>query len=222
VALPFVGEYSLAPIALKLDVVSVLKLSFLPVFLTLFLMVFLDTLGTLVGLGAAAKILDEKGDFPEVEKPMMVDAVSTSIAALLGTSTTGAYIESAVGIREGARTGMAALVTAGLFGLALFFIPVLAPLQQLRYVYAPALILVGILMMERMTAIDFSDWTEAIPAVVTICAMVFSYNIANGLTAGLALYPILKAGQGQLSRLHPASIILGLCCLAYYAFGILH
>lgn len=221
-AWPFVGEYSLAPIAMQLDVASVLRLSFLPVFLTLFLMVFLDTLGTLVGLGAASNILDEKGDFPQIEKPMMVDAVSTTAAALLGTSTTGAYIESATGIREGARTGLAALVTAGLFCLALFFIPLLEPLQNLHYVYAPALILVGILMMERMTAIDFSDWTEAIPAVVTIAAMVFTYNIANGLTAGLALYPILKLVQGRLTRLHPASIVLGVCCMAYYLVGIIH
>jgi adenine/guanine/hypoxanthine permease len=222
VALPFVGDYSLAPIAFKLDVLSVVKLSFLPVFLTLFLMVFLDTLGTLVGLGAAAKILDEKGDFPEIEKPMLVDAFSTSIAALLGTSTSGAYIESATGIREGARTGAAALVTGGLFILALFFLPLIEPLQNLRYVYSPALVLVGILMMERMTALDFSDWTEAIPAVVTIGAMVFTYNIANGLTAGLVLYPVLKIACGRFSQLHPGSLVLGAACLAYYVFGMIH
>jgi AGZA family xanthine/uracil permease-like MFS transporter len=221
-ALPFTGAYDLSPIALQLDIASVLKLSFLPVFLTLFLMVFLDTLGTLVGLGAAAKILDEKGNFPQIERPMMVDAGTTMIASLLGTSTSGAFIESATGIREGARTGVAAIVTGLLFALSLFLIPLFEPLQHLQYVYAPALVIVGILMMERMTAICFEDWTEAIPAVVTIGAMVFTYNIANGLTAGLALYPLLKLACGRVKELHPGSVILGLCCLGYYVFGMIH
>src|SRR5439155_17807340 len=96
--------YSIAPIALHLDISGVLKLSFLPILLTLFLMSFLDTLGTLVGVGAAGGMLDARGDFPETEKPMTVDAISCCISGLLGTSTSGAYIESAVGIREGART----------------------------------------------------------------------------------------------------------------------
>src|SRR6202043_2055132 len=97
--------YSLAPIALHLDIAGVLRISFLPILLTLFLMSFLDTLGTLVGVGAAGGMLDERGDFPEIEKPMTVDAISCCLSGLLGTSTSGAYIESAVGIREGARTG---------------------------------------------------------------------------------------------------------------------
>jgi AGZA family xanthine/uracil permease-like MFS transporter len=221
-ALPFVAPYDLGPVAFQLEIASVLKLSFLPVFLTLFLMVFLDTLGTLVGLGAAAKILDAQGDFPQIERPMLVDAATTSLAAVLGTSTSGAYIESATGIREGARTGAAAVVTGLLFAASLFLIPLFEPLQHLHFVYAPALVIVGILMMERMTAIDFGDWTEAIPAMVTIAAMVFTYNIANGLTAGLALYPLLKLGSGRGRELHPGSIILGVSCLAYYVFGLIH
>jgi adenine/guanine/hypoxanthine permease len=138
---------SISPIALKLDVAGVLKLSFLPVLLTLFLMSFLDTLGTLVGVGAAGGMLDEKGNFPEIERPMMVDAVTCMFSGLVGTSTSGAYIESATGIREGARTGLAAVTTAGLFAVALFFIPLIEPLQQLRYAYGPALIAVGVLML---------------------------------------------------------------------------
>ena len=100
-----------APLAFRLDIVGVLKLSFLPVLLTLVLMSFLDTLGTLVGVGAAGDMLDKDGNFPQVERPMMVDALSCVFASLVGTSTSGAYIESATGIREGARTGLAAVVT---------------------------------------------------------------------------------------------------------------
>src|SRR5882757_5442767 len=122
-AMPFAGEYSLAPIALQLDIRGVLRLSFLPILLTLFLMSFLDTLGTLVGVGAAGGMLDERGNFPDIEKPMIVDALSCTLSGLLGTSTSGAYIESAVGIRDGARTGLAAVTTAAMFALSLFFIP---------------------------------------------------------------------------------------------------
>ncbi|MGZ5493867.1 MAG: NCS2 family permease, partial [Thermoanaerobaculia bacterium] len=124
-AIPFTGQYSLAPIALKLDITGVLRLSFLPILLTLFLMSFLDTLGTLIAVGAAGNMLDENGNFPQIEKPMTVDAISCIVAGLCGTSTSGAYIESATGIKEGARTGVAAITTGALFALSLFFIPLI-------------------------------------------------------------------------------------------------
>jgi adenine/guanine/hypoxanthine permease len=166
-ALPFTGPYDLAPVAFQLDIVSVLRLSFLPILLTLFLMSLLDTLGTLVGLGAAAGMLDEKGDFPDIEKPMLVDAVTCVVAGLAGTSTSGAYIESSTGIREGARTGLASLVTAGLFAISLFFIPLFEPMQSLRFAYAPALMIVGMLMLGAVAKIDFDDLTELVPAFTT-------------------------------------------------------
>ncbi|MGQ9671743.1 MAG: NCS2 family permease [Candidatus Aminicenantales bacterium] len=222
VALPFVGKYNLAPIAFKLDIGGVLKLSFLPILLTLFLMSFLDTLGTLVGVGAAGKMLDDKGNFPDIERPMMVDAASCMFSALVGTSTSGAYIESATGIREGARTGLAAITTGFLFLISLFFIPLIEPLQQLRYAYGPALIAVGLLMMSSVTKIDFSDLTETIPAFATIVMMIFTYNIANGLTAGLVLYPLFKLIAGRGRQLNAGSVVLGLLCLVYYIFGLPH
>ncbi len=222
VALPFAGKYSLAPIAFKLDIAGVLNLSFLPILLTLFLMSFLDTLGTLVGVGAAGKMLDEQGNFPDIEKPMMVDAASCMFSALVGTSTSGAYIESATGIREGARTGLAAITTGLLFLLCLFFIPLVEPLQQLRYAYGPALIAVGLLMMGSVTQIKFADLTESIPAFATIVMMIFTYNIANGLTAGLVLYPLFKLIAGRVKELNAGSVVLGLLCLIYYIFGLPH
>jgi AGZA family xanthine/uracil permease-like MFS transporter len=222
VALPFVGDYSLAPLAFGLDIPGVLQISFFPVLLTLFLMGFLDTLGTLVALGAAGDLLDGRGNFPEIERPMFVDALSSMFAPLAGTTTSGAYIESATGIREGARTGLAAVTTASLFAASLFFIPLIEPLQRMRFVYAPALIAVGLAMMGSFRQIDFEDLTEAAPAFATIVMMVFTYNIANGLTAGLVLYPLVKIAAGKGSKLRASSVVLALLCTIYYAYGLPH
>jgi len=221
-AMPFTGDYSLAPIALHLDIAGVLRLSFLPILLTLFLMSFLDTVGTLVGVGAAGGMLDERGNFPQIERPMTVDAIACMISGLVGTSTSGAYIESAVGIREGARTGLAAISTAALFALSLFFIPLVEPLQQLRFAYGPALIAVGVLMLDSVRRIDFADLTELAPAFATIVMMVFTYNIANGLTAGLVLHPLMKLLTGRAREINAGSAVLAALCLVYYAFGLPH
>jgi AGZA family xanthine/uracil permease-like MFS transporter len=221
-ALPFAGDYSLEAIALQLDLAGVFRLSFLPILLTLFLMSFLDTLGTLVGVGAAAGMLDEKGNFPDPEKPMLVDATACVFASLVGTSTSGAYIESAAGVKEGARTGLAAVVTGLLFAVALFFIPLVQPLQTLAFAYGPALVAVGVMMMASVRNIDWDDLTEAVPAFVTLTMMVFTYNIANGLTAGLIIYPVLKVLAGRARELTAGSVVLGLLCSVYYVFGLPH
>jgi len=222
IALPFTGDYNLGPIALKLDIAGVLRLSFLPVLLTLFLMGFLDTLGTLVGVGAAGGMVDEKGNFPRIEQPMMVDAATCVFSALVGTTTSGAYIESATGIREGARTGLAAVSTAILFAGSLFFIPLFEPLQQLRFAYGPALIAVGVLMVGSIAKIDFEDLTELVPAFATVVMMLFTYNIGNGLTAGLVLYPVIKVLAGRGRELSGGSVVLGALCAVYYVFGLPH
>ncbi|HEY0789338.1 MAG TPA: NCS2 family permease [Thermoanaerobaculia bacterium] len=221
-ALPFTGPYSLAPIALQLDISGVLRLAFLPILLTLFLMSLLDTLGTLVGVGAAGEMLDRDGNLPQIERPMTVDAIACMLSGLVGTSTSGAYIESATGIREGARTGLAAVTTGILFALSLFFLPLLEPLQQLRYAYGPALIAVGVLMVEPIRRIDFEDLTELVPAFATIVMMAFTYNIANGLTAGLVLHPLMKALAGRWREITPGGAVLAILCGVYYAFGLPH
>jgi adenine/guanine/hypoxanthine permease len=222
VALPFSGDYDLGPIAFQLDVAGVFRLTFLPVLLTLFLMSFLDTLGTLVGVGAAGGMLDKDGRFPQMERPMLVDAASCMVGAVVGTSTSGAYIESAAGVREGARTGLAAVTTGLLFAASLFFIPLVQPLQSLSYAYGPALIAVGVMMLGSVTKIEFDDPTEAVPAFATLAMIVFTYNIANGLTAGLVLYPVMKLIAGRARELTGGSIVLALMCLVYYVFGLPH
>jgi AGZA family xanthine/uracil permease-like MFS transporter len=221
-AMPFTGELRLSPLLLQLDVRGVLQLAFVPALLTLVIMGLLDTLGTLVGLGAAAGLLDEKGHLPGIEKPMTVDAVSCVFAGLVGTTTSGAYIESAAGIREGARTGLAALSTAALFAISLFFVPLVEPLQRLHYAYAPALVAVGLLMAGSARRIDFDDLTELVPAFATIGMMVFTYNIGNGLTAGLLLYPVVKAAAGRWREVHAGGWVLAAVSAVYFAFGLPH
>lgn len=215
-ALPFTGAYSLAPVAFELDFVSMLRLSFLPILMTLFLMALLDTLGTLVALDTMT------GGKNDLKKPMLVDAVACIFSGVVGTSTSGAYIESSTGIREGARTGLASVVTAALFGLSLFFIPLFEPMQSLQYAYAPALLIVGMLMLGAVAKIDFDDLTELVPAFTTVVVMVFTFNIANGLTAGLVLYPIMKVLSGRWRELRAGTIVLAALCAIYYVFGIPH
>jgi AGZA family xanthine/uracil permease-like MFS transporter len=222
VDLPWSEEYRLDPIAFQLDILGVLRLSFLPILITLFLVSFLDTLGTLSGVGAAGNMLDKEGNFPQVERPMLVDALSCIFSALIGTSTSGAYIESATGVREGARTGLAAVTTAVLFAVCLFFIPLVKPLQELSFAYGPALIAVGVLMMGAVVHINFDDLTELVPAFTTIVLMIFTFNIANGLTAGLILYPIIKIATGRWREVNAGSAVLGMMCLVYYVFGLPH
>ena len=215
-------NYDLGRIAGELDILGALRVEHLPILFTLFLMSFLDTLGTLFALGAAGGILDERGDFPELHKPMVVDSLSCMFSALVGTSTSGAYIESATGIRDGARTGLAAVVVALLFALCLFFVPLVGPLQTLKFAYAPALMVVGLLMFQAVRAIDVDDLTELTPALGCITMTVFTYNIANGLTAGLILHPAMKLLTGRVREIRVASAVLGAACLAYYAVGLPH
>jgi AGZA family xanthine/uracil permease-like MFS transporter len=219
VALPTDG---IMEIAFQLDILGVLHFDFLTILLTLFVIGFLDTIGTLYALASTANMLDEKGNIADVDKPMLVDSLACMFAALVGTTTSGAYIESATGIREGARTGLAAVVTGLLFAATLFFVPLVTPLQNLQFVYGPAMMIVGVLMFGAARKLDVDDWTELVPAVVTIVMMVFTYNIANGLTAGLILHPVLKMLCWRWRDIHPGSALLGAMCLVYYVFGNLH
>ena len=216
------GELRFREIGADGQVLSLFSWTLLPVLLTLFLMDFLDTIGTLVGVGAAGNMLDENGNFPQIEKPMLVDAGACIVSALLGTSTSGAYIESAAGVKDGARTGLAALVTGTLFLVSLFFVPLVAPLQSLQYAYGPALVVVGILMMDSIREISFDDLSEAVPAFLTILMMAFTTNIANGLTAGLVIYPLVKVATGRARDLNGGMLVLAGLCALYYLSGLVH
>jgi AGZA family xanthine/uracil permease-like MFS transporter len=216
------GNYGLEQVAFKLDILGCLRFDFLTILLTLFLISFLDTLGTIYALGSAAGMLDDKGNLADVEKPMVVDSLSCMFSAVIGTSTSGAFIESATGIKEGARTGLAAIVTGLCFAVALFFMPLFKPLQSLAFAYGPALMIVGVMMFGALRHLDTQDLTELVPALVTIVMMVFTYNIANGLTAGLIVHPALKLMCGKWRQIHPGGAVLAVLCLSYYIFGRMH
>ncbi|MFC1590636.1 NCS2 family permease [Candidatus Omnitrophota bacterium] len=207
---------SIAPIFLKLDILGALTWGFFAVILTVFVMDFVDTIGTLIGVSARAGLLDKDGNLPEIEKPMMADAVATVIASLLGTTTTGTYIESAAGIEEGGRTGLTACVTAVLFLLALFFAPFLTAVPP--EAYGPALIVVGLFMFKPITKIKFDDYTEMIPAFGTIILMSFTYNLGIGITAGFVLYAVLKTVSGRYREIHPAMWVLSGLSALFFVF----
>jgi AGZA family xanthine/uracil permease-like MFS transporter len=220
--LPWGPDYDLGQVAGQLDLSGILQLSFLPILLTLVLISFLDTLGTLVAVGSAGGMVDAQGNFQDIEKPMLVDACASVFSGLIGTTTSGAYIESATGIREGARTGMAAVTTGVLFALSLFFLPLAEPMRNLTFAYGPALMAVGLLMIQAVTNIEFEDLTEAVPALATIVLMVFSYNIANGMTAGLILFPLFKLSAGRWREVSWGAVVLAVLCSVYFLFGMPH
>ena len=207
---------SLEPVFLKLDIAGTLQPGVFPVVLVIFMMAFLDTIGTLIGLSMRADLLDANGNLPEIERPMLADAVATTLAPLLGTSTTGAYIESAAGIAAGGRTGFTALVVAVLFGLSLFFAPLFTMVPG--YAAGIALVVIGSLMIQSITRLDFDDFTELIPAFLTISLMIFTFNIGVGMTVGLFSYPLIKLCTGRAREVSGGMWVLAALSLTFFVF----
>ncbi|MCP4631348.1 MAG: NCS2 family permease [candidate division Zixibacteria bacterium] len=203
-------------ILFKLDISGALTWGFFSVILTVFVMDFVDTMGTLIGVSSIAGLLDEDGNLPQIEKPMLVDAVSTVVGSLSGTTTAGCFIESVSGIEAGARTGFASIITGLFFMLTLFFAPLLTAIPA--EAYGPALIIVGFVMLKPVSGIKLNDYTELFPSAVTIALMSFTYNIGIGMTAGFILYPILKVASGKSKDIHPGMYILAFLSLLFYIF----
>jgi AGZA family xanthine/uracil permease-like MFS transporter len=207
---------SITPILGKLDIFGALHWGFFAVILTVFVMDFVDTTGTLLGLSYKAGLLDENGNLPEMEKPMLCDAVATVAAAVLGTTTTGTYIESATGIEAGGKTGLTSVVTAFLFLLALFLAPFFAVIPPCAY--GPALIVVGMLMLSPIAQVRFDDLTEVIPVFCIIVLMSFTYNLGIGMTAGFVIYPLLKLLAGREKEIPAGLWALGAISLLFFVF----
>ncbi|HJT00180.1 MAG TPA: NCS2 family permease [Terriglobales bacterium] len=207
---------SLSPVLFKLDLKSAWSWGFFPVVLTIFVMAFVDTMGTLIGVSARAGFLDENGNLPQIERPMIADALSTTFAALVGTTTSGAFIESATGVEAGGRTGLTAIVTAVCFAGTLFFSPFVAAIPP--QAYGPALIVVGLLMLAPITKIRFDDFTELIPAFAVVALMSFTYNIGVGITAGFVLYPFCKLVAGRFREVKPGLWVLAGLSLLFFIF----
>ncbi|MDH4129558.1 MAG: NCS2 family permease [Spirochaetota bacterium] len=207
---------SLSPIFLELDILGSISIGGFNIILIVFIMAFVDTIGTLIGLSARAGFLDKDGNLPQIEKPMMADALTTTFAALIGTTTSGAYIESSTGIEAGGKTGFTAIVVAILFLSALFFSPffIIIPPQA----YGPALIIIGLLMLSTITKINFEDYTESIPAFTVVVLISFTYNIGVGITGGFILYPFFKVISGKHKDINPGLWVLSALSLLFFIF----
>jgi len=207
---------SLEPTFLKLDIAGAFQWGLFPIILTIFVLAFVDTLGTLIGLGYKAELIDKEGNFPEIEKPMLCDAISTTIAPLLGTTTSGIYIESAAGIQAGGKSGLTAIVVAILFLLSIFLVPIIEIIPS--FAYGPALIIVDILMISPVGKINFNEISEFVPAMIVVFLMSFSFNIGIGMTAGFVTYPIMKIFDGKIKEVKTGMWILFILSLLFYIF----
>ncbi len=206
----------ITPIFLQLDIQGALSWGFFAVILTVFVMDFVDTMGTLIGASYRGNLLDEHGNLPEIEKPFLCDSVSTVAASLFGTTTAGVFIESAAGIEAGGRSGFTSVITAVLFLAALFFAPFITAIPA--YAYGSALIIVGMMMISPIKRLNFDDYSELIPAFVTISLMSFSFNIGIGMTAGFVVYPLAKLSAGKIKEVKPGLWALFILSVLFYIF----
>lgn len=186
---------SLAPVFAKLDFSGIFSLNFVVIIFAFLFVDMFDTIGTLIGVSSKAGMLDENGKLPRIKGALMADAVATTAGAVLGTSTTTTFVESASGVSEGGRTGLTAVTTAVLFGLALFLSPIFLAIPS--FATAPALVIVGFYMLTNVTNIDFNDVSEAIPCYICIGAMPFFYSISEGIAMGVISYVVLNVLTGK-------------------------
>ena len=206
------GIKSMAPTFMKLDFSKIASLDFLAVVFAFLFVDLFDTLGTLIGVASKADMLDKDGKLPHIRGALLSDAIATSVGAVFGTSTTTTFVESASGVAEGGRTGLTAIVAAILFGLSLFLSPIFLAIPS--FATAPALVVVGFMMMTTVTKIDFSDYTEAIPAYICIIAMPFMYSISEGIAMGVISYVIMNVLTGN-SKKKGISILMYVLAVAF-------
>lgn len=197
---------SLSPIAFQLEFDRIFTMDMVVILFTLLMVNLFDTVGTLIGLCNKAGLLDSQGRIPRAKQALFADAVGTTAGALLGTSVVTAYVESASGIASGGRTGLTAVTVAAMFLLSLFFAPLFAMIPAAAT--APALIIVGMLMMGAVVKINFDDVTEAIPAFLAIVMMPYTYSIAEGIVFGMLSYVLLKVFTGKWKEISPVMYVL--------------
>ncbi|WP_375168402.1 NCS2 family permease [Sneathia vaginalis] len=205
---------SISPIFFKFEFHNILTFNMvIAVFAFLFVDLF-DTVGTLVGVASKADMLDENGNLPKARQALLADAIGTSIGACLGTSTVTTFVESAAGVAEGGKTGLTAIVTAILFIVALIFEPIFAIIPPCAT--ASALIVVGLFMIGNILKIDFSDFTEGLPAFLAIIMMPLSYSIANGIVFGIVSYAVIKLITGKGKQVSLVVYILAIIFVLRY------
>ncbi|MGD9929747.1 MAG: NCS2 family permease [Mangrovibacterium sp.] len=197
---------SVSPIFFKMDFSQVFSLDMLIVLFTFLFVDMFDTVGTLVGVSSKANMLDEEGRVPRVKQALFADAIGTTCGAVMGTSTVTTYVESASGVAEGGRTGLTSLTVAGLFLVALFFAPLFTMIPGAAT--APALVLVGLFMLSPITKVNLEDFTESIPAFLTIIMMPLAYSIAEGIVFGMLSYVLLKLLTGKFKDISVVMYVL--------------
>lgn len=207
---------SIEPIFCKFEFENIFSLDMLVIVFTFLFIDMFDTVGTLVGVCTKANMIDEKGNIRRIKQAFMADAIATTIGAVLGTSTTTTYVESAAGVTQGGRSGLTAFAVAVCFALALFFSPLFLSIPSAAT--APALIIVGLLMMEPITTIPFDDFSESIPAFVCIIMMPLTYSISNGILLGMIAYVVMNAICGKFKKITPVMCILAVLFLLKFIF----
>ena len=203
-----------------------LTIALIPVIFALFMTDFFDTIGTAVGLGRSAGLLNERGEIPRTKQLLLVDSGAAALGGAMGASSVTTYIESGAGIAEGGRTGLTALTTAGLFALAVFFVPIIALVGQGvpyggedTFVYpgvAPALVLVGYLMIRIVADIDWTRPEDAIPAFLVIVGIPMTFSIAAGIGFGVLGYVLVMLAQGRARAVHPLMWLVAVLFLLYF------
>lgn len=209
---------SMSPIFCKLDFSGIFSLNFIVILFAFLFVDLFDTIGTLIGVSAKADMLDENGKLPRIKGALMADAVATTVGAVIGTSTTTTFVESASGVSEGGRTGLTSVTTAILFGLSLFLSPIFLAIPS--FATAPALVIVGLYMLTNVTNIDFNDMSEAIPCYVCIIAMPFFYSISEGISMGVITYVALNliTGKAKEKKVSILMYVLAVLFVLKYVF----
>ncbi|HOV81026.1 MAG TPA: NCS2 family permease, partial [Bacillota bacterium] len=208
---------ALQPVAFQLDIAGALKAGLISVLFSFTFVDMFDNIGTLIGVSRRAGLLDEQGQLPRIGKALFADSLGTIFASFTGTSTVTSYIESAAGVSEGGRTGLAAVVVALLFLAAVIFAPLVAMIPA--QATAPVLIIVGLLMMGEVVNIRFDDFTEALPAFFTIIMMPLTYSIAQGLAFGFMSYTVIKLITGRHRENNAVTYTLTVLFILHFMLG---
>ena len=209
---------SMAPTFMKMDFSIVFSLDFVVIMFAFLFVYMFDTLGTLIGVASKADMLDKDGKLPKIKGALLSDAVGTTVGAVCGTSTVTTFVESASGVAEGGRTGLTSIVAGILFALSLLLSPIFLAIPS--FATAPALIVVGYLMLTSVTKIDFSDMTEAIPCFIAIIAMPFMYSISEGISMGVISYVVINliTGKAKEKKISVLMYVLAILFVLKYIF----
>ena len=207
---------TIAPIFCQFELKEIFSLDMLVVVFTFLFIDMFDTVGTLVGVCTKANMVDEKGNISRIKEAFMADAIATTAGAMLGTSTTTTYVESAAGVAQGGRSGLTAFAVAICFAVALFFSPLFLSIPSAAT--APALIIVGLLMIEPITKIPFGDFSESIPGVVCIIMMPLTYSISNGILLGMIAYIVMNVVSGKFKKISVTMYILAILFILKFIF----